>query len=155
MSEHRARIHWVKESASFDYKEYNREHTWTFTNGTVIHASAAPRYLGSEECVDPEEALVAAISSCHMLTFLAICARKGIVVESYQDSAVGYLEPNEDRRLAITRTILRPRIVFAPGQQPDARTLNELHEHAHHGCFIANSVRTVVTVEAPNVEAAH
>lgn len=152
MSQHRARIHWVKETASFDYKEYNREHTWTFKNGAVVHAAAAPKFLGSEECVDPEEALVASISSCHMLTFLALCARKGVVVEKYDDDAVGYLEPNENKKLAITRTILRPSIVFAPGHQPSAAVLAELHEKAHHECFIANSVLTRVTVEEPVVE---
>lgn len=154
MSQHRARIHWVKETASFDYKEYNREHTWTFKNGAVVHAASAPRFLGSEECVDPEEALVASISSCHMLTFLALCARKGIVVEKYDDDAVGYLEPNENKKLAITRVSLRPRISFAPGQQPTPEGLAELHEKAHRECFVANSVLTRVTVEEP-VDAAH
>lgn len=149
MSEHRARIHWVKESASFEYKEYNREHTWTFKNGAVVHAAAAPKFLGSEECVDPEETMVTAISSCHMLTFLALCARKGIVVEKYDDDAIGHLEPNENKKLAITRVALRPRIVFAPGHQPDAEALAELHEKAHQECFIANSVLTRVTVEEP------
>jgi organic hydroperoxide reductase OsmC/OhrA len=153
MSQHRARIHWVKETASFEYKEYNREHTWTFKNGTVVHAAAAPKFLGSEECVDPEEALVASISSCHMLTFLALCARKGVVVEKYDDDAIGYLEPNENKKLAITRTVLRPRISFAPGHQPAPDALAELHDKAHHECFVANSVLTRVTVEEPVYDA--
>ena len=92
MSEHRARIQWTKATPGFDIKEYNREHTWTFKNGTVVHASAAPKYRGSMECVDPEEALVGSLSGCHMLTFLAVCSRRGIVVEKYDDEAVGYLE---------------------------------------------------------------
>jgi len=149
MSEHRARIAWARQTESFDYKTYNREHTWTFKNGAVVHASAAPKYLGSPECVDPEEALVAALSSCHMLTFLALCARKSVVVERYDDDAIGFLEPNENKRLAITRVILRPRITFAPGHRPDASALAELHEHSHQACFIANSVLTRVTVEEP------
>jgi organic hydroperoxide reductase OsmC/OhrA len=155
MSEHYARVHWVKETDSFEYKVYNREHTWTFKNGTVVHAAAAPKFLGSVECVDPEEAFVTALSSCHMLTFLAVCARRGIVVESYDDDAVGYLEPNENKKLAITRTMLRPRVRFAPGHQPDANTLAELHAKAHQECFIANSSLTQVTVEEPAVEGAH
>ncbi|HEX5132552.1 MAG TPA: OsmC family protein [Candidatus Krumholzibacteria bacterium] len=155
MTEHRARIHWVKESASFDYKEYNREHTWTFKNGTVVHAAAAPRFLGSEECVDPEEAFVASIASCHMLTFLALCSRKNIVVEKYDDDAVGVLEPNENKKLAITRVVLRPRITFAPGHQPSSAELQHVHDRAHEECFIANSVLTRVTVEEPAVGAAH
>jgi organic hydroperoxide reductase OsmC/OhrA len=154
MSEHRARIHWVKESASFDYKEYNREHTWTFKNGSVVHAAAAPRYLGSEECVDPEEAMVTAIASCHMLTFLALCSRKNIVVEKYEDDAVGYLEPNENKKLAITRVVLRPKVAFAPGHRPTPETLAHVHERAHEECFIANSVLTRVTIEEPAMGAA-
>jgi organic hydroperoxide reductase OsmC/OhrA len=149
MSEHRARIVWTRATPSFDYKEYNREHTWTFKNGAVVHAAAAPKFLGSEECVDPEEALVASISSCHMLTFLALCARKGVVVERYDDDAIGYLEPNGNKKLAITRVVLRPRIAFAPGHQPEPPALAELHEKAHRECFIANSVLTQVTVEEP------
>jgi organic hydroperoxide reductase OsmC/OhrA len=149
MSEHRARIVWTRATSSFDYKEYNREHTWTFKNGAVVHASAAPRYRGSLECVDPEESLVASLSSCHMLTFLAVCSRRGIVVEKYDDDAVGHLEANEHKKLAITRVQLHPRIVFAPGHQQTAGALAELHAHAHAECFIANSVLTKVTVEEP------
>jgi organic hydroperoxide reductase OsmC/OhrA len=149
MSEHRARIHWTKATSSFDLKEYNREHTWTFKNGAVVHASAAPKYRGSLECVDPEETLVAALSSCHMLTFLAVCAKRGIVVEKYDDDAVGYLEPNENKKFAVTRVVLRPKITFAPGHQPLSDVMAELHAHAHRECFIANSVLTKVTIEEP------
>lgn len=149
MSEHRARIVWARQTESFDYKAYNREHTWTFKNGAVVHASASPRFLGSPECVDPEEALVAALSSCHMLTFLAICARRGVVVERYDDDAIGFLEPDAHKQLAVTRVILRPRIVFAPGHRPEPKVLSELHDESHHECFIANSVVTAITVEEP------
>lgn len=149
MSEHRAHIVWEKETESFGYKEYNREHTWSFPKGGVtVKASAAPKYLGQPEYVDPEEALVAAISSCHMLTFLAICARRSIVVERYDDDAIGWLEPNEQRRLAITRVVLKPVVTFAAGQRPDANTLAQIHEESHHQCFIANSVTTAITVDA-------
>lgn len=89
-----------------------------------------------------------------MLTFLALCARKSVVVEKYDDDAVGYLEPNENKKLAITRVVLRPRIVFAPGHQPAPDALAELHDKSHHECFIANSVLTRVTVEEPVVDAA-
>ena len=155
MSEHRARIQWTKATASFDPKEYNREHTWTFKNGTVVHASAAPKYRGSPECVDPEEALVGSLSGCHMLTFLAVCAREGVVVEKYDDEAVGYLEPNEQKKFAITRVVLRPKITFAPGQQPAPEKLAELHARAHSNCFVANSVLTTVTIEEPVTSATH
>lgn len=149
MSEHTARITWVRETETIEVKKYNREHRWTFKNGAVIRASSAPNFLGSPECVDPEDAFVASISSCHMLTFLYICSRQNIVVERYDDAAVGYLGMNDQKRLAMTRVVLRPKIEFAPGHQPTPEALSQLHEHAHRDCFIATSVVTEVTVEAP------
>lgn len=146
MSEHRATIAWKRETESFAYDAYVRDHLWSFDGGARVEASAAPAYRGNPARVDPEEALVAAISSCHMLTFLALCARKRIVVDAYEDEAVGHMEKNEEGRLAITRVTLRPRIAFAAAP-PDGAAMHELHEHAHRDCFIANSVRTVVTVE--------
>ncbi len=88
-----------------------------------------------------------ALSSCHMLTFLAICAKKGIAVDHYDDDAEGVLEKNEEGRLAVTRTTLRPKVTFGEGVRVDAEALRKLHESAHRGCFIAASVKTVVTVE--------
>jgi organic hydroperoxide reductase OsmC/OhrA len=153
VSEHRARITWSKETESFRYQDYNRDHKWEFPkSGVAVAASAAPRYRGSPGRVDPEEALVAAISSCHMLTFLAICARRGIVVERYQDDAVGWLEPNDDKRLAVTRVVLKPAVVFAAGHRPDADTLARIHHDSHGECFIANSVKTAITVDASAAE---
>ena len=148
MSEHNVTVHWDKTSASFAYEDYNREHEWQFDGGrTIVQASAAPDFLGKAELVDPEEAFVAALSSCHMLTFLALCAKKRATVESYTDQAAGYLEKDADGRLAITRVILRPRVTFADGHAPDAGVLSEIHETAHKHCFIANSVKTEVLVE--------
>jgi organic hydroperoxide reductase OsmC/OhrA len=145
MSEHHATIHWQKTTASFGYEDYNRDHEWRFDDGfTVVDASAAPAFRGTAERVDPEEAFVAALSSCHMLTFLAICSRKKIVVESYVDDAVGHLEKNTEGQLVITRVELHPRIAFGAGQAPDAGVLRELHESAHKACFLANSVKTDV-----------
>jgi organic hydroperoxide reductase OsmC/OhrA len=147
MSEHKAHIEWARQSTSFAYDQYNREHTWTFENGHVFEASAAPAFFGHDDCVDPEEAFVASISACHMLTLLAICARKRMVVESYDDHAVGFLEKGQNGRLMITRVILRPNIVFADDAAPDAETMDRLHASAHRACFIANSVTTTITVE--------
>jgi organic hydroperoxide reductase OsmC/OhrA len=146
MSEHRATVAWSRDTDDFTYESYTRDHTWAFEGGTVVPASAATAYLGSAECVDPEEALVAALSSCHMLTFLAIAAKKRWVVDSYRDAAVGFMEKNAEGRLAITRVVLRPEIAFA-GDAPDEAALARLHHLAHEQCFIANSVRTEVTVE--------
>jgi len=147
MAEHRARIEWKRATESFAYEEYSRDHEWTFPGGQLVPASAAPEFRGSETRVDPERAFVAALSSCHMLTFLALCARKRIVVDRYEDDAVGHLEKRGDNKLAMTRVVLRPRVTFAPGHEPDADTLANLHHRSHEHCFIANSVRTAVNIE--------
>ena len=144
MSTHTASLAWSRGTADFTYERYPRDHMVTFGTGTSITASAAVEYRGSPNLVNPEEQLVAALASCHMLTFLAICARKRIVVESYVDAAEGVLEKDAEGRLAVTRVVLRPRVTFG-GEAP--ADLAELHHKAHEGCFIANSVRTVVTVE--------
>jgi organic hydroperoxide reductase OsmC/OhrA len=147
MSEHAARISWRRGERAFTYETYARDHTWSFDGGVEVAASAAPGFLGNPARVDPEEAFVAAVASCHMLTFLAIAARKRLVVDRYDDAATGFMEKNEAGRLAITRVTLRPLIRFAE-QTPDAAELARLHERAHENCFIANSVRTAITVEA-------
>ncbi|HEU4409182.1 MAG TPA: OsmC family protein [Polyangiaceae bacterium] len=148
MSEHRAHISWQRDGADFGYESYPRDHDWRFGTGSSLRASAAHEYRGNPALPNPEEALVGALSSCHMLTFLAIAARKGLTVDAYEDEAVGHLEKNAEGRLAVTRVLLRPRVRFA-GQAPDAAALAALHESAHRGCFIANSVKTDVRVEPP------
>ena len=148
MSEHKATLTWQRESADFTYESYNRRHLWTFDGGAEIAASASPTYKGDPACVDPEEALVAAVSSCQMLTFLAIAAKKRFIVEAYLDEAVGFLEKGADGRLAITRILLRPRIRFSGEKQPSPDELRELNHAAHEACFIANSIKASVTIEA-------
>lgn len=145
MSEHRVRIDWQRGEVRFRYDDYSRNHRWSFEGAAEVAASAAPEYLGDASRVDPEQAFVAALSSCHMLTFLALAARKRIVVDRYRDEAVGFMEKNEEGRLAVTRVELRPRIDFE-GDPPTADALARLHEQAHEHCFIANSVRTRVSV---------
>ena len=147
MSEHRATIDWQRGEAEFRYETYPRDHVWRFEGGVEVPASAAPDFLGAAARVDPEEAFVAALSSCHMLTFLALAARKRLAVESYRDRAVGFLEKNTEGRLAITRVALHPEVRFAE-TQPDA-VVAKLHRQAHEHCFIANSVTTEVSVEPP------
>jgi organic hydroperoxide reductase OsmC/OhrA len=146
VSEHRANIEWRRGEAEFEYETYSRNHTWHFENGLRVEASAAPDFLGDAARVDPEEALVASISSCHMLTFLALAARKRWVVEHYRDAAIGTLEKNADGKLAVTRVVLRPEIEFA-GEAPSVEQLEKAHHQAHEHCFVANSVRTRIDVE--------
>ncbi len=147
MSEHQANINWTNTSGGMNYDAYNREHQWDFLNGIKLNASAAVEYKGKEDCVDPEQALVAALASCHMLTFLAIASKKGIMVEKYSDDAIGYLEKDVDGKMSVTRTVLRPKTTFSGTKIPDEEELERLHHSAHVHCFIANSVKTVVTIE--------
>src|SRR4029079_11794445 len=108
MSEHKATIDWKRVTPDFAYETYNRDHDWSFDAGVTVRASATTAYQGNPACVDPEEAFVASLSSCHMLTFLAITAVKKLVVDAYQDEAVGVLAKDAGGRLAITRVTLRP-----------------------------------------------
>lgn len=149
MSIHKANVHWTLDGESFAYKDYSRNHLWNFGDSKV-HASAAPEYLGQSDRVDPEQALVAAIASCHMLTLLAIASRKGLTVESYDDDAVGFMSKNEQGRLAVTRVELRPRINFFAEHSVSPEALESMHELAHKECFIANSVTTQIVVIAPD-----
>ena len=143
MAEHRITLHWQKRDAPFTYDAYPRNHAIAFKDGQdTMTASASPAYKGNGKHGDPEDMLVAALSSCHMLSLLAICAKKKITVQSYEDDAVGFLE-NDGGKLWITRVILRPQVVCSA----DAATLEQIHHLAHEACFIANSVKTTVTVE--------
>ena len=147
MSEHHAKVVWSRNEVDFSYQTYSRDHIWSFPGGAEVLASAAPEFLGSEQRVDPEKAFIAALSSCHMLTFLAIAAKKKIVIEAYQDEAAGFLEKNDMGKLSLTRVVLRPRVIFAQGSAPTREQLDKLHQSAHENCFIANSVNTKVTIE--------
>jgi organic hydroperoxide reductase OsmC/OhrA len=146
MSEHKVTLKWERGGAEFSYQKYPRDHTWSFDGGHTMTATAAPAYLGNPAHVDPEEAFVASLSSCHLLTFLAIACKQKFVIDSYEDEAVGHLEKNADGKLAITRVELRPKITWGGDRKPSAEELDKMHHSAHENCFIANSVRTVVTV---------
>ena len=148
MSEHVAEIRWSRATESFAYDHYNRAHDWMFDAGFTVPASASPQYRGDRDRVDPEEAFVAALSSCHLLTFLAICAKKRLVVDAYEDRAVGRMDKNAQGKLAVTSVDLHPKVRFAPGTEVDAAALKKLHHDAHEACFIANSVKTLVIVHA-------
>ena len=146
MSIHRATVRWHRTAAPFTYETYVRAHSWHFPGGSTVQASAALAFRGDPALVDPEEAFVASLASCHLLTFLALAARAGHTVDAYDDEAEGVLAENADGRLAITRVVLRPRAAFS-GQAPTEEEIARLHERAHADCFIANSVRTDVVVE--------
>jgi len=150
MSEHRATIDWRLETAQFSYETYNRAHAWIFDDGVRVAAVAAPANIPSSAAgapgVDPEQAFVAALASCHMLWFLHLACNRKLRVTRYRDEAYGVLEKGADGKEAITRVTLRPAAWFE-GETPGTEQLAQLHEKAHDRCYIANSVKTEVVIE--------
>lgn len=145
-----ATIEWSRGDQPFLDQTYSRVHDWRFDGGAVVKGSPAPTSvpapMSDPSAVDPEEALVAAVSSCHMLFFLAFAAKAGFVVDRYRDDAVGTMGRDGRGRMAITQVMLRPDIAFS-GVGPDAAALADLHHRAHEHCYIANSIRGEVRVE--------
>jgi organic hydroperoxide reductase OsmC/OhrA len=152
MHTYKAQIKWNRQGATFAGGRYSRSHEWSFDGGVTVTASASPSHVPAPysvvEAVDPEEALVAAASSCHMLMFLFLAARRQLVVDSYVDDAGGVMEKNGEGRLAFSRITLRPQIQFAGEARPSAEEIAALHHAAHHGCYVANSLKCDVVVES-------
>ncbi len=149
---YKATVLWRRDAGDFAKGRYSRGHLWRFDGGTEVPATASPsvvpRPFTVDAAVDPEEAFVASLSSCHMLTFLDIARRRGFVIDSYEDDAVGIMEKNEAGKLWVSAVTLTPRIAFS-GAPPDAAELERIHDVAHAECFIANSVLTRVTIAQP------
>jgi organic hydroperoxide reductase OsmC/OhrA len=156
MSEYSAKIQWNRASdeAYIDNK-YSRGHKWSFDGGVVVSASSSPHIVplpySVQEAIDPEEAFVASLSSCHMLFFLSIAAKNRYIVDEYVDQALGIMEKNKEGKQAITRVTLRPQVKFSGAKVPTHTDLERMHHESHEQCFIANSVTAVITTEiAPN-----
>ncbi len=153
MSEHKAIIRWARTGPDFLKGKFSRAHSWTFDGGLMVPASPSPSVVpapwSNAASVDPEEAFVASISSCHMLTFVWLASRAGFMADSYEDEAVGLMTKNERGVPWVSTVKLRPRIVWSGDQLPKTADLDRLHLAAHEQCFIANSIKTAVTVEAP------
>jgi organic hydroperoxide reductase OsmC/OhrA len=153
MAEHKAMIRWAssEDGEAFLKGRFSRAHTWTFDGGLTVPAAAAPSVIpapfSDPAGVDPEEAYVAAIASCHMMSFLYVAMRAGFVVERYEDDAVGAMRKNERGAIWVGAVTLRPRIDFGAGTRPTPAEVEQLHHRAHEQCFIANSVKTEITVE--------
>jgi organic hydroperoxide reductase OsmC/OhrA len=150
--QYHASVHWERGAAIFTDNRYSRGHTWGFDAGLTVPASSSPHVVrvpySVEAAVDPEEALVAAISSCHMLWFLSLAAGAGLCVDDYRDDAVGVMGKNAAGKVALLSVKLRPRIAFSGAKRPSAAQIDSLHHRAHEECFIANSVTAEITVEA-------
>src|SRR5258707_522846 len=153
MSQHKAIIRWQHNGPDFLKGKYSREHTWKFDGGLTVPASPSPSVVpapwSNPAHVDPEEAYVAAISSCHMLTYLYLAAKQGFQVESYDDEAVGVMAKNEQGVPWVSSVTLHPKIVYGGEKLPSAAEEEQLHHGAHEQCFIANSIKTEVVVGGP------
>ena len=146
MSDHTVTVQWKRETEDFKPATYSRDHQWIFGGGVVVPGSSAPEFRGTPSRVDPEEAFVASLSSCHMLTFLYHAARKGFVIDTYTDDASGILE-KQTGGMWMSRVVLRPRIVWSGETRPSPEDIETLHEHSHRDCFIARSVMTDVAID--------
>jgi organic hydroperoxide reductase OsmC/OhrA len=150
MSEYKAIIRWKCGGPDFLKGRYSREHTWTFDGGLVVPASSSPSVvpvpMSNPANVDPEEAFVASVSSCHMLTFIYLASKAQIQVENYEDEAVGVMSKNEKGVPWISAITLHPKIAYGGAKQPTAAELEGLHHKAHEQCFIAASIKTEVSV---------
>ncbi|HUK34596.1 MAG TPA: OsmC family protein [Vicinamibacterales bacterium] len=152
MHKYEARVSWSRGTGEkFTDNRYSRAHEWAFDGGLAVKASSSPSVvplpLSAADAIDPEEALVASVSSCHMLYFLFFAAKRGFVVDSYVDSALGELAKGENGKQLISRITLRPRIVIGGEKRPSPDDLASLHHAAHEECFIANSLKSEIVVE--------
>ena len=148
--QYRASVKWSRGGAAFTDQRYSRGHAWSFDGGITVPASSSPLSVrlpySVAEAVDPEEALVAAVASCHLLTFLYVAAKQGYVVDSYADDAAGEMTRNERGKMWVSKVTLNPAIAFTGEKRPSQEQFDELHHLAHEECFIANSVKSEVIV---------
>lgn len=152
MSEYYVKINWMRaENEIFIDNKYSRGHSWIFDGGLTVNASSSPHVVplpySIETYVDPEEAFVASLSSCHMLFFLSIAAKRKFIIDEYVDNAVGIMEKDGNGKISMTKVILRPKVTFSGENQPTHEQLENLHHKSHEQCFIANSVKTEVVIE--------
>ncbi|MCP5158840.1 MAG: OsmC family protein [Gammaproteobacteria bacterium] len=147
MSSYSIRLDWQRTTPDFDHKTFDRSHSWHLSGDQVVRGSAAPEYSGNPDMSNPEEALLASLSSCHMLTFLTIAALKRLVVDRYEDEPVAELGKNAQGKMMIARLTLRPKVVFGGDNVPGAEALLDMHRKAKENCFIANSLLSEMLLE--------
>jgi organic hydroperoxide reductase OsmC/OhrA len=151
MSEHSILVRWSKAPHASTPGTYSRDHEAEYSGETRIHVSAAADFLGTAALADPEQLLANALASCHLLYFLALCEGSGYTVENYEDHAIAVVEKLPEGGMGVTRITLRPRALFSGEKQPSTHALHRLHERAHKGCFIANSVKSTVEIDLEDV----
>lgn len=151
MSEYVATIRWQRGEQKFIDDRYSRAHQWEFDGGVTVPASASPSIvpppMSVAENVDPEEAFVASLSSCHMLFFLSLAAKRGFIPDEYSDAAVGYLGKSDANKLVMTRITLRPKTTWSGEKKPSRQQVEKMHHRAHDLCFIANSVTSEIVLD--------
>ncbi len=151
MSEYLATIRWQRGEQEFIDDSYSRAHQWEFDGGVTVPASASPGIvplpLSVAENVDPEEAFVASLSSCHMLFFLSLAAKRGFIIDEYTDAAIGVLGKSDEGKMAMTRVVLRPNVTWSGDRIPSQQQIEKMHHRAHDLCFIANSVKSEIVIE--------
>ena len=147
MSEHRIELEWLRKGGPFERGNYLSAHEIKFSDTQTIKGSPSPAFGGDDASADPEQLFIASISACHMLTFLAVAANRGYVIDTYHDSAVATLGKNAQGQMTVTRAVLKPKVTFSGEKRPTAEDYRSLHDRAHAACFIANSVKSEVVVE--------
>lgn len=152
MAEYNAKILWTRGiQENYGDNKYSRGHAWHFDGGVIVPATASPHIVPAPysvaENVDPEQAFVASLSSCHMLFFLDICSRKGHIIDRYEDNAIGIMGKNDIGKIAMTKVTLKPKVTFSGEKIPTLTDQEVLHHQAHDLCFIANSVKTEIITE--------
>ncbi|MEM7020830.1 MAG: OsmC family protein [Pseudomonadota bacterium] len=150
--EYSAKVSWIRDAEEpFTDNQYSRGHVWDFDGGVTVPASSSPHVVplpySVEANVDPEEAFIAALSSCHMLFFLSIAAKRKFVIDEYVDDAIGIMEKDEANKISMTKVTLRPKVSFSGDKQPTLAQLEKMHHQSHEQCFIANSVKTEVVTK--------
>lgn len=150
MASYQATVEWSRRGAAFSDNKYSREHSWQFDGGVTLAGSSSPHVVpvpySNPAAVDPEEALIAALASCHMLSFLHVAAKSGFIVDQYHDEATGKMAKNKAGKIWVSEVTLHPKIQFSGGKVPDTSEIEQLHHQAHEECFIANSVKTEVRI---------
>ena len=152
MSEYCATVNWVRgDNEDYIDNQYSRGHLWIFDGGLTVPASSSPYVVpvpySVEENIDPEEAFVASLSSCHMLFFLSIAANNKYIVDEYIDNAIGVLEKDSSGKISMTKVFLRPKVIFSKDAQPTVEEIETMHHQSHEQCFIANSVKTEIVID--------